>query len=194
MPAVKWLWVGLGNPGPQYALTRHNFGFLVLDYWAREKGLSFQKASYKSEVAFFEEVALLKPQTFMNLSGQAVAPWVKELALSPRNVLVIHDDLDLPLGRIKFVPKGGAGGHKGVLSIIAALGTEEFPRLKLGIGRPPKGVPVAEYVLSPFEEGEWPTVEKVILRAFEALEFLRQEGLEKTMSLFNRPFLAENQP
>lgn len=190
MPTYSWLWVGLGNPGPRYRLTRHNFGFLVLEAFAAEKGLVFEKGPFESEIATYRDVFLLKPQTFMNLSGEAVAPWAEKLKITPERILVMHDDLDLPLGRIKFAPKGGAGGHRGVLSIIEHLGTREFPRLKLGIGRPPEGIPVREYVLSPFSEEEWPLVEKVIGRALEALDFLLLEGLLKAMSRFNRADLS----
>ncbi len=186
--------MGLGNPGPAYVFTRHNFGFLVLDHWATTRGLSFQKGAWSAEVAFLpkEGLVLLKPQTYMNLSGQAVAPWARELSLPPERVLVIHDDLDLPLGRLKFTPNGGPGGHKGVWSIMEALGTRNFPRLKLGIGRPPEGTKVPDFVLSPFTEEEWPVVKKVIARACEGLEVLLREGLQKAMSLFNRPFLEES--
>ncbi len=183
------MYVGLGNPGPAYQFTRHNFGFLLLDFWAKEKGIEFSAGPFKTEWALWNQVLLVKPLTFMNLSGQAVAPLAQKLGLSPERILVIHDDLDLPLGRLKFVPKGGAGGHRGVLSIIEALGTKEFPRLKLGINRPPQGISVRDYVLSPFTDEEWPIVEKVIAHAAKGLELLSKEGLPKTMSLFNQPFL-----
>ncbi len=184
----QWLWVGLGNPGPPYQFTRHNFGFLVLEYWAKEKGLSFRKAPFAAEWAFLgREIALLKPLTFMNLSGTAVACCLQELGLPQERLLLIHDDLDLPLGRIRFAPKGGSGGHRGVQSVIDALGTKDFPRLRLGIGRPPQGVSVRDFVLSPFTEEEWPLVKKVIFWASSGLETLRTQGLQKTMSLFNRP-------
>ncbi len=192
MAKYSWLWVGLGNPGPLYRFTRHNFGFLALEKFAEKKGLSFEPGPFKSKICTYKEALLIKPQTFMNLSGEAVAAWVKELKMPPERVLVIHDDLDLSLGRMKFTPKGGAGGHRGVLSIIECLGTKEFPRLKLGIGRPPQGISVRDFVLSPFTEEEWPVAEGVLLRVIEALDFLLKEGLHKTMSLFNRPAGAEN--
>jgi len=183
----QWVWVGLGNPGPAYQFTRHNFGFLLLEYWAQEKGVSFEEGPFACAVASSSEVLLVKPLTYMNLSGRCVAPLLKRLQMPPERLLVIHDDLDLPLGRLKFTPKGGAGGHRGVQSIIEALGTNTFPRLKLGIGRPPKGVQVRDYVLSPFSESEWPWVEKVVQQAAQALDHLLLHGLAKTMSLFNRP-------
>ncbi|AEH45394.1 peptidyl-tRNA hydrolase [Thermodesulfatator indicus DSM 15286] len=187
MGKYSWLWVGLGNPGPRYRFTRHNFGFLVLDELASLKGLKFSQGAYQSLVSAYKDAFLVKPQTFMNLSGEAVAPWSRKLKISSERILVIHDDLDLPLGRLKFVPKGGAGGHRGVKSVIDALGTKEFPRLKLGIGRPPQGVTVREYVLSPFSESEIPLVKKVLERAVEALDYLLEHDLPKTMSTFNRP-------
>ncbi|OAG27825.1 aminoacyl-tRNA hydrolase [Thermodesulfatator autotrophicus] len=186
MSRYSWLWVGLGNPGPQYRFTRHNFGFLVLEEFARLKGLKFSKGPYQSLVSAYKDAFLLMPQTFMNLSGEAVAPLSRKLRIPPERILVIHDDLDLPLGRIKFAPKGGAGGHRGVKSIIEALGTKDFPRLKLGIGRPPQGIAVRDYVLSPFSEEEKPLVRKVLETACEALDYLLEHDLAKTMSLFNR--------
>ncbi len=189
---MKWLYVGLGNPGPKYQFSRHNFGFLVLDLWTKKRGVSFGCGPFNTEIALVdEEVLALKPLTYMNLSGKAVALLARDLEISPEKILIIHDDLDLHLGRLKFVPKGGAGGHRGVHSIIEALNTKEFPRLKLGIGRPQQGISVQEYVLSPFTEEEWPLVEKVVQRAIKALDFLLQEGLAKTMSIFNRTTSTE---
>ncbi len=190
---MKWVYIGLGNPGPEYQFSRHNFGFLVLDFWTKEKGVFFTSGSFKTEIAHVDrEVLVVKPLTYMNLSGEAVAPLIKELKIPLERVLIIHDDLDLPLGRMKFVPKGGAGGHRGVHSIIEALGTKEFPRLKLGIGHPEEGIPVREYVLSPFTQEEWPLVEKVIQNAAKALDFLLEEGLAKTMSFFNKKVSCQN--
>ncbi len=188
-----WLLVGLGNPGPSYARTRHNLGWMVVEALAEDQGLSFKEVpALKSLVAEGPQVRLLKPLTYMNLSGVAVALALERWAIPLEHLLVIHDDLDLPLGRLKFAPKGGAGGHRGVLSIIGALGTQEFPRLKLGIGRPPAGISVPDYVLSEFEPSEWPVAEKVIETAVEALEVLLSKGLEKAMSLYNRRDLFQN--
>ncbi len=181
-----WLLVGLGNPGPRYLHTRHNLGWLVISALAESRGRRWQSEERALVAELPGEAWLLLPLTYMNLSGEAVGPMAREKNIPPERVLVVHDDLDLPLGRMKFVPKGGAGGHRGVLSVMSALGTEEFPRLKLGIGRPPAGVPVKDYVLSEFTPEEWPLVEKVILRAQEALECLLKEGLLKAMSLYNR--------
>ncbi|MCS7199362.1 MAG: aminoacyl-tRNA hydrolase [Caldimicrobium sp.] len=181
-----WIFCGLGNPGKEYQNTRHNFGFLVLDAYAKKKGLSFEFSPHlEADIAFYRSKALLvKPQTYMNLSGRAVVKILKNFEISPQHLLVIHDDLDLPLGRIKVVPKGGAGGHRGVISIIEALGSEDFPRMKLGIGRP-KDQEVKEYVLSPFREEEVPFVNRVIEKAQEALEEILFLGFSKAMSRIN---------
>lgn len=189
-----WLLVGLGNPGPRFLRTRHNFGWLVVSALAESQGLKFFEAlSGKAMMAELPGKAyLLLPLTYMNLSGEAVLPAAQELSVSPERILVVHDDLDLPLGRLKLVPKGGAGGHRGVLSIISALGTEAFPRMKLGIGRPLRGVSVKDYVLSEFGPEEWPLAEKVIEVGVKAIEVIFSEGLEKAMTLYNRRDLIKN--
>lgn len=182
-----WIFCGLGNPGKEYEKTRHNFGFLTLSAFAEKHNLVFHlEPSLESEVAEYRQKALLlKPLTYMNLSGRAVKKALKYYGESPQNLLVIYDDLDLPLGRIKLLPKGGSGGHRGVSSIIEAIGTEDFPRLKLGIGRPERGVNPKDYVLSPFKEEEWPIVQKVLERAVFALKSLLYQGLLRTMTEVN---------
>ncbi|QJA06748.1 aminoacyl-tRNA hydrolase [Thermosulfurimonas marina] len=189
-----WLYAGLGNPGPKYARTRHNLGWIVLEALAEELGLSWREVpALKALVGEWPGRAwLLLPLTYMNLSGEAVAPALEHFAIPRERLLVIHDDLDLPLGRIKFAPKGGAGGHRGVLSVISAVGSEEFPRLKLGIGRPPAGVPVRDYVLSEFEPEEWARVERMVHLALAALKDLPEKGLLKVMSLYNRREAPQN--
>ncbi|MGC9141980.1 MAG: aminoacyl-tRNA hydrolase [Caldimicrobium sp.] len=182
-----WIFCGLGNPGEKYEYTRHNFGFLVISALAEKHHLLFRyEPALESEIAAYKSQALLvKPMTYMNLSGRAVNKILKEYKITPENLLVIYDDLDLPLGRIKMLPKGGSGGHKGVQSIIDSLGTEDFPRLKLGIGRPQRGSDVKDYVLTPFSEEEWPLVHKIIERAVNILEELLYLGLTKTMTKVN---------
>jgi len=190
-----WLYAGLGNPGPEYARTRHNLGWWVLEDLAGELGLSFREfPALRALVAEWPGRAwFLLPLTYMNLSGEAVAPALEYFRVPRENLLVIHDDLDLPLGRLKFVPKGGAGGHRGVLSVMAALGSEEFARLKLGIGRPPAGVPVRDYVLAEFTPEEHPRVEKMIELAVRALRELPEKGLLRIMSLYNRKEAFQNE-
>ncbi len=182
-----WIFCGLGNPGEKYQYTRHNFGFLVVSAYAEKHKLSFQmEPALESEIAFFRNKAiLLKPMTYMNLSGRAVKKALQKWNISPEKLLVIYDDVDLPLGRIKLLPKGGSGGHKGVQSIIEVLGTEDFPRLKLGIGKPQKGIDTKDYVLSPFTEEEWLVVNKVIEMAITTLDDLIHLGLLKTMTKIN---------
>ncbi|MEZ0344059.1 MAG: aminoacyl-tRNA hydrolase [Caldimicrobium sp.] len=182
-----WIFCGLGNPGEKYKNTRHNFGFLVVSAYAEKHKLSFNfEPSLESEITTYRNKALLvKPMTYMNLSGRAVKKILNKFGIPPANLLVIYDDLDLPLGRIKMLPKGGSGGHKGVQSIIEDLGTEDFPRLKLGIGRPEKGQDPKDYVLSPFSEKEWPLVKKIIDIAVSALEDILYLGFIKTMTKIN---------
>lgn len=182
-----WVFCGLGNPGEKYKHTRHNLGFLVISSFAEKHGLSFNfDKTLESEIASFKNKALLiKPMTYMNLSGRAVKKVLKAYEVLVENLLVIYDDLDLPLGRIKILPKGGSGGHKGVQSIIEALETENFPRVKLGIGRPKRGEDPKDYVLSPFSEKEWPLVKKILDTAVLALEDILYLGFMKTMTKIN---------
>jgi len=182
-----WVFCGLGNPGKNYERTRHNFGFMVVSAFAEKRRLRFKyDDSYPAEVARLNGTCLLfKPMTYMNLSGVAVKKLFKKEGLKPEELLVIYDDMDLPLGRIKLLPKGGAGGHNGVKSIISELGVNTFPRLKLGIGRPPAGVDPRDFVLSPFTFEEYSIVEKVIELATQALEDLLQEDLLKVMTKYN---------
>jgi len=181
-----WLFCGLGNPGERYKDTRHNFGFLVIDNFAKKHGLNFKfYKELESEAAFYKDKAILiKPLTYMNISGRAVKKWITKENIPLTNLLVIYDDLDLPLGKIKILPKGGAGGHKGMLSIIESLGTTEFPRMRLGIGKPSNGS-VIDYVLSPFLDEEKPKVIKVLEISTSALEDILNLGFFKTMTKYN---------
>lgn len=176
--------VGLGNPGPQYAETRHNVGFQFIDYLARKHNITFSEIRFNAHLASGtirgQEVILAKPLTFMNLSGQAVKPLVKSLALPPHNLLVVYDDMDLPLGAIRFKPKGGAGGHRGMRSIIEALGHQDFPRLRFGIGRPIRGDPV-DYVLGEFSEEEKAAIALAFEKAIDVVEGWIEKGLEEAL-------------
>ena len=149
--------VGLGNPGPEYVETRHNLGFAVVERLAAEAGGVFASRGFQCEVSLIRVAAtpalLLKPQTFMNRSGAAVFDWIERLGLLPANLVVAHDDLDLPLGRIRIGAGAGPGGHRGVLSIQEWLGTREFARLRIGIGRPETGEAAADHVLAGVSEG-----------------------------------------
>ncbi|MBU2009223.1 MAG: aminoacyl-tRNA hydrolase [Chloroflexi bacterium] len=181
--------VGLGNPGRDFARHRHNVGFRCVNAFARRHGLAFSRSQCQARIARGvvggEEVVLARPQTFMNRSGVAVAGLVKALRITARDLLVIYDDLDLLLGAVRLRPGGSAGGHHGMESIIAALGSRDFPRLRVGIGRP-SGGDVVSYVLEDFSPEEDKEVEKAVATAVEALECYLAEGLEEAMTRFNR--------
>lgn len=183
--------VGLGNPGLKYRATRHNIGFQIVDLLSKRWQIPLtwrSNAAHWGQGSFAAQTVILaQPETYMNLSGKAVRRLVEHFNLTLADLLVIHDDLDMPLGRLKFVQRGGAGGHRGVASIIATLGSQEFLRLKVGIGRPRYGEPVEMFVLSPcysFERDLYPLIWEW---AAKAVETLLQDGLGKAMSLFHRP-------
>ncbi len=185
---VKLL-VGLGNPGPQYSRTRHNAGFLVLDELARRQGLVFRKGKNAEDVKW-GNVMLLKPMKFMNASGAGVQAALTRLRLSPAELLIIHDDLDLPLGRLRLRTGGSAGGQRGVADTVRRIGPE-FTRLKVGISRPPPGWKVENWVLSRFGEAEQPLLQKVIESAADAAELVLEKGQEAAMAHFNGLDLRE---
>jgi PTH1 family peptidyl-tRNA hydrolase len=187
---VAWLIVGLGNPGQKYIDTRHNAGWHLLDTIVRDNPyFRFDENRNKGLVARGElagvNVALVKPQTFMNLSGEAVAPIARFYKIPPEQIIVAFDDVDLPPATLRLRPKGGAGGHKGMLSIIQQLGTEEFPRLRLGIGRPPGQMPVEAYVLQKFKPDEWTAMRVIYERGVEAIRAILMHGLDNAMNQFN---------
>jgi len=180
--------VGLGNPGPRYARTRHNAGFLVLDRLAGQRAARFVPhsgtCSQLAQVRLADrEIWLAKPQTFMNESGSAVAALLQHLGCGPADLLVVVDDVHLDLGRIRLRRGGSAGGHHGLASIIAAVQTEAVPRLRLGIGAPPPGTAMIEYVLSDFGPAE--NAEDVARRGAEAVEYWAAAGMEAAMNRFN---------
>lgn len=189
-----YLIAGLGNPGSRYKNTRHNIGFMVVQTWAKSLNVSLTgrrfRSSYVRTVFQGKEVILLCPQTYMNLSGLALKECTDFFKLKKEDILVVHDDLDLSIGRIKTARNGGAGGHKGILSIFESLGTREFSRLKVGIGRPCFSEPVEDFVLKPFYPEHRPLVEKVIGLALQACEMFVVEGIGKTMSIINSQDLA----
>ncbi len=184
-----YLIVGLGNPGREYADTRHNVGFMVIDRLCIRLDARLTRYQFKALTgeATYEgqKLLLVKPQTYMNLSGQAVSSLVRFYKLPLEHLLVIHDDLDLPPGSLRLRPGGGSAGQKGVQSIIDQLGSSQFPRLRIGIGRPPGQQDAASYVLQPFQRDEWPLVSEALLRAVEAVLSFVTEGLDKTMTRFN---------
>jgi PTH1 family peptidyl-tRNA hydrolase len=186
---ARWLAVGLGNPGPEYVRTRHNLGFSVVERLAADEGVSFSPSGFQCEVALIRvsaiPILLLKPQTFMNRSGAAVSEWLGELSLSPADLVVVHDDLDLPLGRIRIVAGAGAGGHRGVLSIQERLGSRDFTRLRIGIGRPEAGGASVDRVLTEFPDDEAPLVSEVVDRCAAAFRCLILEGVGSAMNRYN---------
>lgn len=182
--------VGIGNPGPEYERTRHNIGFRVANALAKRLGVKSQEARFHGIYAVAKvdsfSVGLLKPMTYVNLSGQSVREAVRRLNLSPGQILVVLDDAQLPIGKLRMRPKGSSGGHKGLQSIIDALQTEEIPRLRVGIGSPPEGIDMVTFVLSPFSEDEENVISEAVERAADAAIFWVKEGVEAAMQKFNR--------
>jgi PTH1 family peptidyl-tRNA hydrolase len=180
--------VGLGNPGQEYKNTRHNVGFMVVEELARELRVIRQKYVHSGVVAWTrfhgETLLIAKPLTFMNLSGKAVQQMVKANHITLSELMVVVDDLDLELGVIRLRARGGSGGHKGLQSIIDCLGTQDFPRLRVGIGRPP-GEDVIDWVLTRFSPDEETVVKPAIDQAVKALKLWLVSGIEKAMNRYN---------
>jgi peptidyl-tRNA hydrolase, PTH1 family len=189
-PTQIALIVGLGNPGTEYDRTRHNVGFMAIEQLSRLWSIQvsperrFQGIYGEKKYPNRSPIRLLKPTTFMNLSGQSVRSLCDWYKLSPQSVLVIYDDMDLPLGKIRLRPSGSAGGHNGMKSIIQHLGTQDFPRLRIGIGSPQsKGV--INHVLGKFTEAEIKVLPEIFQLTQSAIAAMEQEGLAKAMSLYN---------
>ncbi|GAP06748.1 peptidyl-tRNA hydrolase [Anaerolinea thermolimosa] len=186
---ARYLIVGLGNPGREYQFNRHNIGFLLIDRLCREllttPGMVQSKAIIAKAQFAGKKIILAKPQTYMNLSGQSVSSLVRFYKIPNDHLLVAHDDLDLPLGTIRLRPGGGSGGQKGVSSIIQQLGTQDFPRLRIGIGRPPGRMDAAAYVLQDFNQEEREILPEVLDRAAKAALVFIENGLETAMNQFN---------
>ncbi|MFB5190486.1 aminoacyl-tRNA hydrolase [Alicyclobacillus fastidiosus] len=183
--------VGLGNPGPKYEQTRHNVGFWVVDKLAVKLGVSVTKAKFQSLVGEsrvgHETVLLVKPQTFMNLSGMAVQEVVNYYRLqAEEDVIIVYDDMDFAPGQLKLRARGSAGGHNGIKSIVAQLGTESFCRMRLGIGRPAPGMDVIGHVLGTFSKDDRVHVDKAAEAAAEAALYIVEHGFERAMNEFNQ--------
>ena len=192
-----YLIVGLGNPGVSYRNTRHNVGFRAINevaksFRVRLRGRRFQ-SRYTRVGAGRGQIVLLQPLTFMNRSGQAVKAAADAYRADPERILIVCDDLDLPVGRIRVARGGSAGGHKGVASIIGSLGTSEFPRVKIGIGRPPRQAPVEDYVLSHFQRKEREIIASVIQLAAQACRLFVAEDIDVTMNRINAHNLADKE-
>lgn len=176
----------LGNPGAQYSGTRHNIGFQIADELARRSLCEFHVDSkWNSETAQTGGRTLMKPQTFMNLSGEAVCEFARYFRITPQEVLVIIDDISLPLGNVRIRKSGSAGGHNGLESILVHFGTEAVPRLRVGIGAPGK-TSLPDHVLGRFEKDELPLVEEAVLRAADAFEYANARGIDAAMNQFNQ--------
>lgn len=188
--SVSWLIVFLGNPGPKYECTRHNAGFMAGDALAKKLGVSINRLRFKALTAAAEingeRVLLMKPQTFMNLSGEAVGQAARFYKIPPERVLVVSDEISLPLGKLRVRPKGSAGGHNGLKSIIASLGSDAFPRIRIGVGAPPHpDYDMADWVLSVFRNQDLEDMLAASDRAAEAVTTYISDGPERAMNRFN---------
>ena len=189
-PSAGWMLVGLGNPGPKYARSRHNVGFRAIDALCERQRCRCDRLRLKALTGFCElggqKVLLVKPMTYMNLSGQAVRPLADYYRIPPERILVIFDDISLPVGRLRVRPDGSAGGHNGVKSLIAELGTQDFPRVKVGVGeKPHPDYDLADWVLSSFSSQEEKLLGPTIERALDAAGAVIAEGVPRAMNQFN---------
>jgi PTH1 family peptidyl-tRNA hydrolase len=191
-----YLVAGLGNPGIHYRHNRHNIGFMVVDALAGKLEIKVKRIKSKAMIGEGKigeiSIILVKPQTFMNLSGKAIGPLVHFFKVPLQNVIIVHDDLDIPLGTLRIRPKGGTGGQQGMRSILTTLGSQDIPRLRVGIGRPPGRMDPADYVLHDFDPGQIADLNDVLDRAVKALIVFVTEGLDKAMNKFNNDLEKEN--
>ncbi|MHB1355594.1 MAG: aminoacyl-tRNA hydrolase [Anaerolineae bacterium] len=189
----NYLLVGLGNPGQRYALTRHNIGFRCIDLLAKRYGIDLTRKRFAAKLGEGnvggKHVILAKPQTFMNDSGKAVQPISHWFKVAPENILVIYDDLDLPIGRLRLRPGGSSGGHRGIDSIIKDTGNQDFNRLRVGIGRPALGNPI-DYVLNAFSPDEERVISEVINLVESIVDCYLSEGIAQAMNRYNNVNLA----
>ncbi len=181
--------VGLGNPGSQFEKTRHNIGFVIVDALAERLGVSFNQSKFKGVYGTYhhkgEKVVLLKPLTYMNLSGESIVPLMDYYDIEEENLLVIYDDLDLPVGKIRLRQKGSAGGHNGMKSTIAHLGTQNFNRIRVGIDRPTNGMSVPDYVLGKFAKEDHGELDQVVTASVKACETWLDKPFLEVMNEFN---------
>ena len=174
--------VGLGNPGKEYAHTRHNVGFETIDILADRMGIEVEEKKHKG---LCQKVILLKPQTYMNLSGESVRAAADFYKVDPEDILVIYDDISLEPGQLRLRGKGSAGGHNGIKNIIAHLGTQEFPRIKVGVGDKPKGMDLADYVLGHFSKEDQAKMDEAFKDAADAAEMILDKGMDAAMNHYN---------
>lgn len=188
--------VGLGNPGIQYENTRHNAGFITIDYLARKYSIDVRKIKFKSligqGVISGQKVMLVKPQTYMNNSGEAIREIYKYFDFDHDKLIVIYDDIDIDFGSIRIRKKGSAGTHNGMKSIIYNLEFDDFPRIKVAVGKKPSYMDLANFVLSGFSKQEAKIIEEEVMLTSDAIEMILEEGIEKSMSIFNSKRLVED--
>ena len=177
--------VGLGNPGRNYSDTKHNFGFWVLDKLAEKRSLKFQAGKGDYLLVKSNDIALVKPTTYMNNSGMAVADYCRYFQNTPEELLVVYDDIDLPLGTLRFKPNGGSGGHKGMESIIYQLESEDLNRLRIGISAENEMGPSERYVLSPFPKDWKEKINEMIEKACDGIDYFLTHDMKETMNKFN---------
>ncbi len=189
--SCTYLIAGLGNPGREYRCNRHNIGFMVLDHLAAEMGLSFSRLQFHNLVTNDridgKKVILAKAQTFMNESGQAIGQITRFYRIDLFQMLVICDDLDLPFGKLRLRPSGGSAGHKGLNSIIDNLGSQEFPRLRIGLGRPPGTLDPADFVLQNFSKQEQASLDSILRLSIDCILMFINDGLQAAMNKYNSP-------
>ena len=188
--APEFLIVGLGNPGPKYEFTRHNAGFLCMDLLAQQLGVKIDRIKFKSVVADVaiegSRCILMKPQTFMNNSGEAVRDAANFYKIPPEHIIILFDDISLPPGKLRIRRKGSDGGHNGIKSILYLLGSEQFPRIKLGVGAKPRpDYDLADWVLSTFQKDELSRMKEAMEKACEAVPLLVREETDRAMNLYN---------
>ncbi len=190
MSNVDYVLVGLGNPGKEYEKTRHNIGFIALDFVAEKLGIEINSQKFKALYALgtFEgkRVILLEPQTFMNLSGQAVLPFMSFYKVLPQNVILIYDDVSLSLGKMRIRKQGSHGGHNGVKNIISLSGSQDFSRIKIGVGnKPNENWDLADWVLSKFSSEEFNLINDTMPKVYDALSLIVKENIDEAMNKFN---------
>ena len=187
--AVDWLIVGLGNPGQKYEHTRHNMGFLTVDLLAEKLGVKLNKVKFKAAYNIVKfagcKCLVMKPQTYMNLSGEAVREAAQFYKIPAERVLVIYDDVSLPVGKLRVRPSGSAGGHNGIKNIIAHLGTQEFPRVKIGVAAPGEEGDMVDWVIGVPSQAERKILAESFEKAIEAAECIISDGCQKAMNRFN---------
>lgn len=181
--------VGLGNPGNEYAKTRHNVGFMLVDALAEHLNINLWKDKFNAQIAEgrigTEKILLVKPQTYMNNSGEAVGPLMRWYKVTPEDIIVAHDDMDIPAGTIRIRKKGSSGGHNGIKSLIAHLGSENFPRVRLGVGRPLPGWSVVNHVLASFPQEDKTAVDEAIKYLIPAVECIVNDSVDMAMNKYN---------